>query len=52
MPNDPHPWRRSYIARRWTITCLSRRCLNCTCGYTIETDDEEVDVRDDYRLTS
>jgi hypothetical protein len=53
MTDDARPWRRSYIARHWTITCLSRRCLNCTCGYSIEIDDNEgVDVRDDYDLTS
>ena len=53
-PHDPHPpWRRGYIARFWMVACLSRRCVNCPCGRSIELcDSEEVDVRDNYRLTS
>jgi hypothetical protein len=50
MRTDPRPWRRDWIARHFKTACLSRRCVDCDCGRSIElVDTEEAAHREAHR---
>jgi hypothetical protein len=46
------PRRREFIRRHWTVACLDRLCINCTCGRSIALEAEGEADRDDSDLTA
>ena len=48
---DPSARRRWFITNRWGIACEDRMCVNCTCGQSLELEEEEADGGD-YDLTA